>query len=209
MDHRKEIMIQEHLKNRDIYDGKVLRAMNDIDRELFVPDDLQAAAYDDSALPIGRGQTISQPYIVAYMAQMLKVKPYERVLEIGSGCGYNAAILSQLAAHVYSVEIIEWLAELASRNIMRAGISNVSIRHGDGYEGWPENGPYDKIVLTAAAPGIPAPLKEQLKVGGMILGPVSNSYQKLIILNKISDSEFEEHELINVRFVPLTRELNF
>lgn len=209
MDRRKEIMIEEHLKNRDIYDGKVLRAMNDIDRKLFVPQDLQDVAYDDRALPIGRGQTISQPYIVAYMAQMLKVKPYERVLEIGSGCGYNAAILSQLAAHVYSVEIIEWLAELASKNIIRAGISNVSIRHGDGYEGWPEKGPYDKIVLTAAAPGIPAPLKEQLKVGGMILGPVSNSYQKLIILNKISDSEFEEHELINVRFVPLTRELNF
>ncbi|HKL40461.1 MAG TPA: protein-L-isoaspartate O-methyltransferase, partial [Cryomorphaceae bacterium] len=132
----KEDMIQEQLKGRGISDERVLNAMKTIDRELFVPDEYKEEAYRDGPLPIGRGQTISQPYIVAYMAQVLNPDPDDKILEVGSGCGYNAAVLSQLAAEVYSVEIVEWLAKFARENLNSAGIKNVKVRHGDGYEGW-------------------------------------------------------------------------
>lgn len=198
-------MIEQHLKGRDIYDGKVLRAMREVDRALFVPEELRESAYNDSPLPIGRGQTISQPYIVAYMAQALNLQPDDIVLEIGSGCGYNAAVLSQLVSHVFSIEIIEWLAELARKNLMKAGIANVTCRHGDGYKGWPEKGPFDKIMLTAAAQQVPGPLKEQLKNGGKLLIPLGNGFQKLTLIEKENAEEFVEYDLLPVRFVPLTR----
>lgn len=202
----KEKMIEYHLKGRDIYDGRVLRAMREIDRELFVPDDMKHLAYDDCALPIGRGQTISQPYIVAYMAQALELKPNDRLLEVGSGCGYNAAVLSRLVDRVYSLEIIEWLAQLARKNLIKTGIENVYVQFGDGTKGWPDKAPFDKIMLTAAASTIPEPLKNQLKTGGKILAPIGKTYQKLNLIEKLNDHEFEEYGLIHVRFVPITEQ---
>lgn len=200
----KELMIEEQLMGRDIHDKKVLDAMRAVDRELFVPDQVKAMAYDDTALPIGREQTISQPYIVAYMAQVMELQADYEILEVGSGCGYNAAVLSRLVSHVYSLEIVEWLAEQARENLEKAGIPNVTIRFGDGFQGWPEKAPFDRIMLTAATHYIPDPLKEQLKTGGKILAPVTDSYQKLVLIEKKSETEFEEHNLIPVRFVPMT-----
>ena len=197
-------MIEVQLKGRDIYNSAVLKAMRNIDRRLFVPDDMLAHAYEDGPLPIGRGQTISQPYIVAYMAQTLDLKPADTVLEIGSGCGYNAAVMSEMVSHVYTIEIIEWLAGLAKKNLQKAGISNVTVKHGNGNDGWEENAPYDKIALTAATPIIPDAIKEQLKSGGKILAPITNSFQKMILIEKTGPGEFIEHDLIHVRFVPLT-----
>ncbi len=202
----KERMIEQHLMGRDINDISVLEAMEKVQREIFVPEGLKYRAYEDSPLPIGEGQTISQPYIVAYMAQILKPQSHEKILEVGSGCGYNAAVLAQLSAHVYSVEVIEWLADLAKMNLKQAGVKNVTVKHDDGYHGWPEHAPFDKIMLTAATPSIPDQLKVQLKTGGKILAPVSNSYQKLILLEKTGENEFKEHDLIYVRFVPMTGE---
>lgn len=202
----REKMLEDHLKGRGINDPKVLQAMEQVDRRLFVPDELKDMAYDDTPLPIGRNQTISQPYIVAYMAQILDLQPDDKVLEIGAGCGYNAAVMSRIVTHVYSMEIIEWLAKLARENLKAAGIENVTARYGDGYIGWPANAPYDKIVLTAAPSEIPGPLKEQLRIGGRILAPVSNTFQKLILLEKKDRNDFREHDLIHVRFVPMTGE---
>ncbi|HKL31967.1 MAG TPA: protein-L-isoaspartate(D-aspartate) O-methyltransferase [Tangfeifania sp.] len=203
---KKERMIDQQLKGRDITDENVLEAMRKVDRKTFVPENMKRHAYEDTPLPIGNDQTISQPYIVAYMAQTLEIKKDEKVLEVGSGCGYNAAVLAQLASHVYSIEIIEWLADLAKKNIDAEGVENVSVRFGDGYKGWPEKSPFDKIILTAATPEIPKPLKDQLIVGGKILAPVSNSYQKLVLLEKTGDDEFIEHDMLHVRFVPMTGE---
>ncbi|MFO7924269.1 MAG: protein-L-isoaspartate(D-aspartate) O-methyltransferase [Bacteroidales bacterium] len=200
----KERMIEEQLRNRDIYDEKVLEAMSAVDRKIFVPDDIKDMAYDDTPLPIGKDQTISQPYIVAYMAQALDLEPDDKVLEVGSGCGYNAAVLSRLVSHVYSIEIIEWLAELAKKNLAEADIPNVSVSFGDGYQGWPDKSPFDKIMITAAAPVIPEPLKNQLTTGGKILAPVANTFQKLILLEKKEEGNYVEHDLIHVRFVPMT-----
>lgn len=155
---RKEKMIAHQLQERDIHDERVMQAMHTVDREVFLPDQLKEMAYEDAPMPIGRNQTISQPYIVAYMAQTLNLQPSEKVLEVGSGSGYNAAVIAKIVSHVYSIEIIEWLAKLARKNLLQAGINNVLIKYGDGHEGWPENAPFDKIVLTAATPYIPEPL---------------------------------------------------
>lgn len=203
----KDDMITRQLTGRDIYDPVVLLAMKEIDREKFVPEDMKPHAYDDGALPIGKGQTISQPYIVAYMAQLLDLEESHIVLEVGTGCGYNAAVLSRIVSHVYSIEIIEWLAELARENLQEAKIKNVTSRFGDGYAGWPEKAPFDRIMLTAATPEVPEPLKNQLRVGGKILAPVSNAFQKLVLLEKSDSETFEEEKLIPVRFVPMTGEI--
>src|SRR6056297_2896789 len=176
----REDMIEYQLKARKISDPDVLRAMEEVDRTLFVPLDMQDKAYEDRPLPIGKNQTISQPYIVAYMAENLRLNKSEKVLEVGTGCGYNAAILSRLAKHVYSVEIIEWLAQLANENLEKTGFKNITTRHGDGYMGWPAEAPFDAIILTAAPSSIPKPLKEQLRIGGRILAPVGRINQKLV-----------------------------
>jgi protein-L-isoaspartate(D-aspartate) O-methyltransferase len=202
----KEIMIKDHLKKRDIQDPEVLRAMEEVDRTLFVPEQYRSRAYDDGPLPIGKGQTISQPYIVAYMAQLLDLHSNEIVMEVGTGCGYNAAVFSRIVEHVYSVDIIEWLTDYAKRNLNAANIQNVSVKHDDGYRGWPEKAPFDKIVITAATPQIPEPLKKQLKIGGKLLAPVSDTIQKLIMIEKTGENEFEKEDLIYVRFVPMTGE---
>lgn len=207
--HAIDRMIEKQLRGRDITDERVLQAMREVDRALFVPEHLRGKAYDDTSLPIGMQQTISQPYIVAYMAQGLELKPTDRVLEIGTGCGYNAAVLSRLADHVYSLEIIGWLVQLAEQNLQKAAVENVSIREQDGYSGWPEQAPFDKIILTAAAPFVPEPLKQQLRIGGRIMVPVGSGFQKLILLEKIEEDVFEEHRLISVRFVPMTGQTRY
>lgn len=199
-------MIDRQLMGRDITDPDVIKAMREVDRSIFVPDDIKELTYEDRALPIGREQTISQPYIVAYMAQMLSLKPDYIVMEVGTGCGYNAAVLSRIAAHVYSVEVIEWLADLAKENLREAGIRNVTSRHGDGFKGWPEKAPFDAIILTAAPPAIPEPLKLQLKIGGKLLAPVGRGIQKLVLLERTSEDLFDENHLIPVQFVPMTGE---
>lgn len=200
----KEEMIERQLKRRDIRDPKVLEAMWEVDRSYFVPADMQEHTYEDRPLPIGREQTISQPYIVAYMAQELRLHRDAVVMEVGTGCGYNAAVLSRIAKWVYSVEIIEWLAGLARENLDNAGIENVSTRYGDGYKGWPEKAPFDAIVLTAAPPAIPEPLKQQLKIGGRLLAPVGTTNQKLVLLEKTGENRFNERTLLLVSFVPMT-----
>ncbi len=173
---------------------------------MFVPDDLKDQTYNDSALPIGMNQTISQPFIVAYMAQALRLSPEEVVLEVGTGCGYNAAVLSRIVSHVYSVEVIEWLVRVAAVNLNKAGIQNVSTRLGDGYLGWPEAAPFDAIVLTAAPPVIPEPLMYQLKIGGRLLAPVGTNLQRLFMLVRVKENYFDQRELIPVKFVPMTGE---
>lgn len=200
----KEEMIDHHLLGRGIRGEHVLRAMAEVERARFVPEDLREHAYADRPLPIGREQTISQPYIVAYMAEALGVSPGDKVLEVGAGCGYNAAILSRVADHVFSVEIIEWLADLARSNLETAGVGNVTVRHGDGYAGWPDEAPFDAVMLTAAPPEIPEPLKQQLKIGGKLLAPVGTGTQQLVLIEKTGENKYREHPLIPVRFVPMT-----
>lgn len=200
----KDEMIEFQLKRRDIVDPEVIKAMEEVDRTQFVPEELADRAYEDGPLPIGMEQTISQPYIVAYMAQALDLGEEHVVLEVGTGCGYNAAVLSKLAAHVYSVEIVEELTEMARKNLRAAGVENVSMQVGDGYDGWPENAPFDAIVLTAAAAKIPEPLKEQLKTGGKLLAPVGENMQRLILLEKKDRDLFETRDLLPVKFVPMT-----
>lgn len=200
----KEKMIEDQLKRRGIKDPRVLQAMQEVDRKDFIPGEMKSRAYEDGPLPIGEGQTISQPYIVAYMAQELKLNPEDKVLEIGTGCGYNAAVLSRLAGHVYSIEIVEWLADLARENLEKTGIKNISTRKADGFKGWPEEAPFDAVILTAAPASIPEPLKEQLKEGGRLLTPVGTSVQRLILLEKTGKNLFKEENLLPVSFVPMT-----
>jgi protein-L-isoaspartate(D-aspartate) O-methyltransferase len=200
----KEEMIELHLKGRNITDPNVINAMSEVDRSDFMPDNLKQFAYEDSAFPISKGQTISQPYIVAYMAQELKLKSEDIVLEIGSGSGYNAAVLSKIVSHIYSIEIIEWLAHAAKENLKKTNIENVTIRHGDGYKGWPEKAPFDVIILTAAPPVIPELLKKQLKIGGKLLAPVGKYQQHLVLLEKNGEDNFREKRLLPVQFVPMT-----
>lgn len=202
----KEEMIEKQIKRRGVKDPEVIRAMEEVDRALFVPDELKEKAYEDGPLPIGEDQTISQPYIVAYMAEQLQLDSEDIVLEVGTGCGYNAAVLSRIAKQVYSIEIIEWLTALAQENLEKAGIENVSTRCGDGYEGWPEKAPFDAIILTAAPPFIPAPLKQQLKIGGKLLAPVGKTSQRLISIERTGEESFKERTLLLVSFVPMTGE---
>ena len=206
MNTTKEEMIEKQLKRRGVTDPRVIQAMWEVDRSLFVPEDMKQHAYEDRPLPIGREQTISQPYIVGYMAQELALGPEDVVLEVGTGCGYNAAVLSRIVKHVYSIEIIEWLASLARENLHNAGIDNVSASYGDGYKGWPEKAPFDATMLTAAAPEIPEPLKRQLKIKGRLLAPVGRANQKLVLLERTGENSFEERTLLLVSFVPMTGE---
>lgn len=201
-----EEMIEKQIRNRGVKDEAVLNAMLEVDRALFVPEDLQDKAYQDGPLPIGKNQTISQPYIVAYMAEKLELKPEDVVLEVGTGCGYNAAVLSRIVKQVYSIEIIEWLAELAKENLEKTAFENIETRHGDGYEGWPEKAPFDAIMLTAAPAYIPDPLKKQLKIGGKLLAPIGKSSQRLVLIERTGEESFKEKTLLLVSFVPMTGE---
>ena len=201
----REDMVRGQLISRGIQDPGVLRGMRAVPREKFVPDDFVESAYDDGPLPIGSGQTISQPYIVALMIQLLRLSPSDRVLEIGTGCGYAAAVAAHAAAEVYTVERHEELAAEARKRLEDLGYDNVRVFVGDGSLGWPEHAPYDAIVVTAAAPEVPGPLLEQLKVGGRLVVPVaSRAYgQELVRVRREAANDYTRDSAGAVRFVPL------
>ncbi len=196
-------MVAEQLKTRDIRDARVLDAMLEVPRHLFVPEPQRAEAYTDSPLPIGLGQTISQPYIVAFMTQALNVEPGDRVLEIGTGSGYQAAVLSALAKTVYTIEIVAPLAERARETLKSLGYRNIQVRTGNGYLGWPEHAPYDRIIVTAAPDEVPVALVQQLKIGGVMAIPVGTVIQELRILRRTATGT-ETLSTLPVRFVPMT-----
>jgi protein-L-isoaspartate(D-aspartate) O-methyltransferase len=199
-------MVAEQIRVRGITDPAVLAAMEAVPRHLFVPDSERRNAYEDRPLPIGSHQTISQPYIVALMTSLLGIRPGDRILEVGTGSGYQAAVLSRLAGEVYSVEILRPLGERARRTLAELGYRNVHVRVGDGYEGWPDAAPFDGIIVTAAPSRIPDPLLRQLKAGGKLVIPVGKTYQDLIVLTKRKDGGFDRENVLPVRFVPMTGE---
>ena len=199
-------MVEEQIRGRDVRAQSVLSAMGEVPRHLFVPDAERPAAYEDHPLPIGNGQTISQPYIVALMTSLLDLNRGSRVLEIGTGSGYHAAVLSRVAGRVYSVEIVPELGLQARRTLARLGYGNVRVRIGDGYKGWPEKAPFDAIVLTAAPPRVPQPLLDQLKPGGRMVLPIGRYWQDLQVLTKRADGTIETRRVLPVRFVPMTGE---
>ncbi len=201
-------MVEEHLKGRDIRDLRVLEAMGKVPRHELVPLALRPRAYADHPLPIGEGQTISQPYIVALMTQLAQLSVDDVVLEVGTGSGYQAAVLAEIASHVYTIEIIPSLAETARRRLAELGYDNVTSKAGDGYIGWEEHAPFDAILVTAAAPSVPEPLIEQLEPGGFLVIPVGprNEVQRLLRIEKLRDGSTETEEIIPVVFVPLVRE---
>lgn len=186
-------------------DPKVLDAMGRAPRHVFVPADLQDLAYADRPLPIGYGQTISQPYIVALMTDLLRLAPHSRVLEIGTGSGYQAAILAELGHQVFTMEIVPALAERAAERLSNLGYNTVHVRKGDGYFGWPDAAPFDAIVVTAAAPQVPPPLVQQLKPGGRMVIPVGAAFltQQLMLIEKLADRTIRTEGLLPVSFVPL------
>jgi len=196
-------MVDEQLRGRDIRDSRVLKAMLTVPRHLFVPEPQRQLAYGDFPLPIGHGQTISQPYIVAFMTQELALEPAHRVLEIGTGSGYQAAVLSPLAKDVYTIEIVAPLAERARRTLADLHYKNIHVRTGNGYLGWPEQAPFDRIMVTAAPDEIPPALVQQLKVGGLMAIPVGTGTQELRILRR-TVSGMETLRTLPVRFVPMT-----
>jgi len=201
-----EMALTRDAVGKDTLDARVLRAMATVPRHEFVPEESRAAAYCNGPLPIGCGQTISQPYIVALMTDLLDPQPDDTVLEIGTGSGYQAAILAQLVKQVYSVEIVAALARQSAERLRRLGVANVDVRHADGYLGWPEHGPYDGIIVTAAAPHIPQPLLVQLKPGARLVIPVGlpHSFQELMVLEKDAHNNVKTRTLLGVAFVPLT-----
>lgn len=199
----RERMVAEQIEARDVRDPHTLAALRAVERHLFVPPAYLDEAYDDHPLPIGHGQTISQPYIVAFMTEALGLRGGERVLEVGTGSGYQAAVLARIAAEVYSIEIVEPLASEARERLARLGFGNVEVRAGDGYLGWPEAAPFGGIMVTAAAPRIPEPLKSQLAEGGRLVIPVGDELQELVVVTR-RGAAFEERRVLPVRFVPMT-----
>ena len=198
----RERMVETQIRARDVQNAAVLQAMRRVPRHLFVPDNERPFAYEDRPLSIGRGQTISQPYIVAYMTEALQLEPSHTVLEIGTGSGYQAAVLADIVTQVYSIEIVPDLAEGARRALAQAGYRNVEVRAGNGYLGWPEHAPFDRIIVTAAPPEIPQVLVDQLAVGGVMVVPVGTSYQEIVVITKTPDG-VTERRTIEVRFVPM------
>lgn len=198
-------MVSEQLVPRGINDARVIEAMRKVPRHQFVPPEQIPYAYEDRPLPIGARQTISQPYIVAYMTQALDVGPSDRVLEVGTGSGYQAAILGEIVREVFSIEIVPELAREAETTLARLGYDNVNVRQGDGYRGWPSEAPFDAIIVTAAPRSIPRPLIDQLAMNGRMVVPVGDWYQEIVILTKTSEGILEQRT-IPVRFVPMTGE---
>ena len=200
-------MVEEDIKARGVTDPEVLRAMGTVKRHLFVDENLQDQAYNDHPLPIDEGQTISQPYIVALMTKALKIKPDEKVLEIGTGSGYQAAVLAELTGEVYSIEIKETLADKAKQNLEKNGYDKVKVKHGDGYFGWEEYAPFNAIIITCAVNHVPAPLLNQLSDGGRLIVPLGDItyYQNLVLITKEGEDIKTEY-ICEVRFVPMTGE---
>lgn len=201
-------MVRNQIEGRSITNPRVLEALETVPRHEFVPSGQRSAAYADRPLPIGHGQTISQPYIVAYMTEELELRPGDRVLEIGTGSGYQAAVLAEIVDEVYTIEIIEALADRAKKTFDRLGYDNVHVRVGDGYHGWPEHAPYDAIIVTAAAGHLPPPLVEQLSDEGKIVIPIGPVYQvqTLMEVTKTASGDVRTRQLLPVRFVPMTGE---
>jgi protein-L-isoaspartate(D-aspartate) O-methyltransferase len=206
-DIERELQLTRRLIGRDRFAQPVMAAMREVPREAFVPEQERRFAFDNGPLPIGCGQTISQPYIVALMTDLLDAGEQSVVLEIGTGSGYQAAVLSRVVRQVYSLEIIETLSLRAQETLDLLGYDNVACRCDDGYHGWPEHAPYDGILVTAAAPSMPVPLVEQLKPGGRMVIPVGlpYGYQELMLVEKDGDARLHETEVLGVAFVPLTR----
>ncbi|MGF1613856.1 MAG: protein-L-isoaspartate(D-aspartate) O-methyltransferase [Gammaproteobacteria bacterium] len=202
---QRQQMVATQIAARGVADPRVLEAMGRVPRHEFVPDRSRGLAYVDSPLPIGHGQTISQPFIVAFMTEAARIGPGDRVLEIGTGSGYQAAVLAEVAKQVYSIEILEALGRTAKEKLRSLGYQNVTVRIGDGYQGWPERAPFDAILVTAAPAKVPPPLLEQLKLGGRLVMPVGNVDQQLIRVTKTHQGERRE-TLLPVRFVPMTGE---
>lgn len=199
-------MVAQQLQGRDITDTRVLDAMGKVPRHRFVPDHLVPLAYNDHPLPIGSDQTISQPYIVALMTQWAEVKPGDKILEVGTGSGYQAAVLAEITERVFSIELKPELAAAAAKRLQALGYDRIQVRTGDGYQGWPEEAPFDAILVTATAPQVPPALKEQLAEGGLLVIPVgySGSLQYLLRLRKVK-GELKEEDRLPVRFVPLVK----
>jgi protein-L-isoaspartate(D-aspartate) O-methyltransferase len=198
-------MVADQIAARGVTDERVLAAMRDVPRHLFVPLAMRSQAYEDHPLPIGHGQTISQPYIVAYMTEVLRLKPTSRVLEVGTGSGYQAAVLGKVAGQVYTVEILAPLAESAKKTLASLGFTNVHVKVGDGFAGWPEHAPFDAVIVTAAPEEVPPPLIEQLAVGGRLVVPVGRVVQQLTLIEKTPKGLVTERKM-PVRFVPLVRQ---
>lgn len=196
----------QRLSRSGISDPAILDRVRSVPRHLFVDEALQSRAYEDSALPIGHGQTISQPYIVAFMTQELGLEPHHKLFELGTGSGYQAAVASLLVDEVFTVEIVPELAERASEDLERLGHENVHVRQGDGWAGWPDEAPFDRIIVTAAAPELPEPLLEQLADGGRMIIPVgpAGGRQDLYLVWKTRDGELKSRAILPVRFVPVT-----
>jgi protein-L-isoaspartate(D-aspartate) O-methyltransferase len=197
-------MVTQQLEARDITDKRVLETMRKVPRHLFVLDKMIARAYQDMPLPIDHEQSISQPYIVALMTQLAQPTEAAIALDVGTGSGYQAAVLSPLCKHVYSIEIIEGLANTARERLQRLGYKNVTVRAGDGYGGWPEHAPFDLIIVAAAPEQVPPPLIDQLKPGGRLVIPVGRYYQSLIVVHKEQDGSVRRQQVIPVAFVPMT-----
>jgi protein-L-isoaspartate(D-aspartate) O-methyltransferase len=203
----RERMVRETIEARGVRDSLVLRAMRAVPRHLFVPELERPLAYADHPLPIGEGQTISQPYIVAAMTELLALQPGENVLEIGTGSGYQAAVLAEITGRVYSIEIVESLARSAEARLAELGYGDrVHVRAGDGYRGWPEEAPFDAIIVTAAPDHVPAPLIDQLAPGGRLVIPVGDAFQMLKVIARAGDGTVTERSVLPVRFVPMTGE---
>jgi protein-L-isoaspartate(D-aspartate) O-methyltransferase len=198
-------MVETQIAARRVADPSVLRAMRKVPRHRFVPPAQQASAYADRPLPIGHGQTISQPYVVAFMTEALGLRGGEKVLEVGTGSGYQAAVLGEIAGRVYSIEIVDALARSAAATLRELGYANVEVRSGDGYRGWPEQAPFDAIMVTAAPDHVPQPLVDQLREGGRMILPVGDAWQELVVLEKTAKG-VTKRSVLPVRFVPMTGE---
>ena len=197
-------MLESHLLARGITDRRVLEAMGRIPRQEFVPEAFADVAYADRPLPIGHNQTISQPYIVALMTELVRPKPTSRVLDIGTGSGYQAAVLAEICKEVYSIEIVRPLAEEARERLAGLGYTNLTVRHGDGYRGWPEQAPFDAIIVAAAPEHVPQPLIDQLAPGGRLVIPVGRFFQELLLIEKQPNGTVKRHVVAGVAFVPMT-----
>jgi protein-L-isoaspartate(D-aspartate) O-methyltransferase len=203
---QRQQMVQRQLMSRGINDARVLAAMAKVPREEFVAPESRVASYEDGPLPIGYGQTISQPYVVAFMTEQLRPKPSDRVLEVGTGSGYQAAVLAELVSEVYSIEIVEPLAKNAAATLQRLGYRNVHVKFGDGYKGWPEQGPFDAIIVTCAPDKVPQQLVDQLKDDGRMVIPVGDRFAQQLYLLEKKDGQLKQSATLPVRFVPMTSE---
>jgi protein-L-isoaspartate(D-aspartate) O-methyltransferase len=203
---QRQQMVERQLMARGISEQRVLDALAKVPREEFVPPESRAASYEDGPLPIGSGQTISQPYIVAFMTEQLRPKPSDRVLEVGTGSGYQAAILAELVSEVYSIEIVEPLAKNAEATLQRLGYKNVQVKIGDGYKGWPEAAPFDAIIVTCAPDKVPQPLVDQLKDDGRMVIPVGDRLAQQLYLLEKKNGQLKQSATLPVRFVPMTSE---